>query len=350
MDDTAPSLGAGGGPPIDAPYTLWIGRSDTTKRPEHVLALARRTPDHPFVMIMNPSDPAIDADIRARASGNVHIIDRVPFDRIDGWFQRAMMLINTSDYEGFPNTFLQGAKYGVPTVSLRVDPDGFLQQHGCGIACEGDADRFAAAHARLLADSAERSRMGEVARAYVAAHHNAADRCEQLYALLAELAPSRERKPMSVVRVCFVCGRAMALFDPGAAGAFGGMQLRASLFAKGLAARDDFEVSFAVATQEPASPQQFGDITVHALTESSFAAARRDIHWPGDVGAGGLVFRASRDGAQAAASALVHADSLPRLTPTCTARFSPALLPRMSCGCVTIEKSSPSYSWRMIMM
>jgi hypothetical protein len=60
------------------------------------------------------------------------------------WFDEATVFVNTSDYEGFPNTFVQAATGGCGILSLRVNPDGFLDRFGCGASAGGDWERFCA--------------------------------------------------------------------------------------------------------------------------------------------------------------------------------------------------------------
>ncbi len=105
-------------------YVLWAATIRPSKRPEIVLELARRLPQYRFVMIGGP-DPGRRAAEYMRSVAeaaarlpNVEFKGFVPFAAADRYFDGARLFVNTSLYEGFPNTFLQSWSRGVPSVGF----------------------------------------------------------------------------------------------------------------------------------------------------------------------------------------------------------------------------------------
>lgn len=125
---------------IEKNTILWVGKSDTVKRPELALDVAENLPQYPFKLILNLSNKEIylDCHTRAKHLPNVTILTYVPYDQIEKEYAQAKLFLSTSLLEGFPNTFLHAAKYGVPIVSLNVDPGGMLSTFGCGMFCNGN--------------------------------------------------------------------------------------------------------------------------------------------------------------------------------------------------------------------
>jgi glycosyltransferase involved in cell wall biosynthesis len=161
-------------PKRDDGSVLWVGKSDTVKRPELAIEVARGLPHARFVLIMNVSNPQIFASVAdgARAAGNVEIIPWVPFGEVESYFARAAVFLSTSRIEGFPNTFLQAAKYEVPVASLAVDPGEMLERHGAGIDAKGDMELLVRELGDLVSNPERRRQVGAKARAYAEEHHD----------------------------------------------------------------------------------------------------------------------------------------------------------------------------------
>ncbi|HNX60933.1 MAG TPA: glycosyltransferase family 4 protein, partial [Spirochaetota bacterium] len=104
-------------PSMTAPV-LWVGRLEPWKSPELFLELAKRYPSRRFVMVAPSFHRHEDYGKRlheaAKMIPNLTLYDFVPYREIDSYFMNASYYISTSEKEGFPNTFIQAAMFGVP--------------------------------------------------------------------------------------------------------------------------------------------------------------------------------------------------------------------------------------------
>ena len=162
-------------PEENANLILWVGHSDPrVKRPNIVLDLAEKLSNYSFCIIMKKANEIYFAECieRAESLPNVTLIDYVPFNEIEKYYANAKILVNTSLFEGFPNAFLQAAKYGKPIITINVDPGYMFSQHGCGISCGGNFKFFEESVRRLLTDDALYTKMSTAALHYVHTYHD----------------------------------------------------------------------------------------------------------------------------------------------------------------------------------
>ena len=161
--------------PAAAPAeVLWVGTLRALKRPELFLDLAAAFPAHPFVLCGGPGeDPELARHIERRAATlpNVRFEGFVPYARMAAHYARARVLVNTSTYEGFPNTFVLAWLHGAMVVSMGVDPDGWLTRGGLG-AVGRDATELRRLVGRALEDPAWATTTGARARAHAVQQHD----------------------------------------------------------------------------------------------------------------------------------------------------------------------------------
>jgi glycosyltransferase involved in cell wall biosynthesis len=116
---------------------LWVSNIRRLKRPDRILELAGRMPEVKIHMVGGPisGEEALFQEIAnmAATKSNVMFHGRLPYQDGNDLYGRARVLVNTSDVEGFPNSYLQSWIRGVPVVTL-IDPDGVIEREGLGIA------------------------------------------------------------------------------------------------------------------------------------------------------------------------------------------------------------------------
>jgi len=166
---------------------LWIGKAVDNKRPELAFAVAEACPDQFFVMIANDVGNGLFEKLTNEKPPNVELIASVPPTQLDQYFSRARALLCTSDFEGFPNTFLDAGRSGVPVITLRVDPDGVIARERGGFSAQGDFNELVQAVKRFAAESEVAIDAGKRLHDYVKREHEASARVMELAEVLRDL-------------------------------------------------------------------------------------------------------------------------------------------------------------------
>lgn len=157
-------------------FVLWVGRIDREqKHPERYIRLAERLPEIEFLMIGAPveSEEKYYDEIRERAKNvpNLDFVGYVPPEEIDDYYRRAFALVNTSDYEGFPNVFLEAWRYATPVISLYFSLGGEIEDNEIGYV-SGDEDTLRRDVETIVTDTELRSRLGEKSREHMKGHYS----------------------------------------------------------------------------------------------------------------------------------------------------------------------------------
>lgn len=169
--DPPESVGVGRAEPL----VLWIGRIVPVKRFEWLLDVANRCSDVKFQIVgavNQDSRYAAELIGRARECPNISFQGEVPHAQMEGFYIGAKLLLCTSRQEGFPNTFLEAWRLGLPVVTT-FDPDGLVRLNRLGLV-GSTVDEVVEGLRKLLSDSLEYEHVSASARTYFASHHTAA--------------------------------------------------------------------------------------------------------------------------------------------------------------------------------
>lgn len=175
------SIGDNPGRPFEQrKHLLWIGKADNTKQPDIFVEIAKRLPEVAFLMVLNPSHTDIETAVKANAPANLTIVPGVARSEVPLLMEQAFALVNTSRFEGYPNTFLEAYRAGAAVVSLNVDPNDILTQEGCGVLAAGDFESLVEGCRRMATDANAWNRAAAAGRAYVLREHDQAVVVDQL--------------------------------------------------------------------------------------------------------------------------------------------------------------------------
>ncbi len=152
----------------------WISNYRPLKRGELFLQLAQQCGDlqAKFIMVLGNARQQYTSELHRQAASipNLQIFEKLSSQQIDELLKSAALLINTSEYEGFSNVFIESWLRQTPTLSISVDPAGILASEGIGI-CSGNFPQLLADLRWMIEHPTERQQMGARARKYAEANH-----------------------------------------------------------------------------------------------------------------------------------------------------------------------------------
>jgi glycosyltransferase involved in cell wall biosynthesis len=119
-------------------YIAWVGNFRRVKNLGLLYEIVRNLPQEQFKIAGVPME-SIDEETKSSITDlekltNVEFCGNIPRQEILMFYKNAKFLLNTSDYEGFSNTFLESMVTGTPILStINVNPDGIISQFNLGI-------------------------------------------------------------------------------------------------------------------------------------------------------------------------------------------------------------------------
>jgi glycosyltransferase involved in cell wall biosynthesis len=159
---------------------LWIGRLVWYKQPLAFISLARALPHAKFWMVgvpstHDPEGPALAAALQEQAAAvpNLELLSPRPRAALMDLVERAVAVVNTADFEGMPNIFLEGWARGVPALSLSHDPDGVIERNGLGAFAHGSTETLAVRASRLWEQRTSQADIAQRCRRYITENHSA---------------------------------------------------------------------------------------------------------------------------------------------------------------------------------
>ena len=167
---------------------LWAARIHVCKRLELLLEVASELPKVNFVVGGSPAnEDEYYQMLFAKMSHlkNVTYLGMVAREEMPALYRASSLFCCTSEYEGFPNTFLEAWSHGLPIVST-FDPDHLIRERQLGFDAV-TKDDLVLGIKKLCSDQLLWQQYSDNARAYYQENHSVEQVMERFEAIFTEL-------------------------------------------------------------------------------------------------------------------------------------------------------------------
>ena len=154
---------------------VWGGRINPNKNPGKLLEIARKASEWSFIIAAikdrNWTREYVEFIKNATHLDNVTIFESTPHKDYLKITNDADIVLNTSRFEGYPNTLLEAFAHGVPALTLGVNPVDVISKYELGWVCD-DVDDAVSKLISLAENPDELKKSGEAAFRYVKKFHS----------------------------------------------------------------------------------------------------------------------------------------------------------------------------------
>ena len=156
---------------------VWVANVKNIKQPELFIKLAKDLHDGTgaiFTMVGKMQGKkrwCRHIQQQIRHTDGIEYLGAVSQESVNRLLSRSHLLVNTSHFEGFSNTFIQAWMRRVPVISLHVDPDNLLQRKQIG-RLSGNYDKLKQDVKEMIENDNLRETFGENAFNYSVENHS----------------------------------------------------------------------------------------------------------------------------------------------------------------------------------
>jgi hypothetical protein len=147
---------------------VYVGSLERRKGFVEFYELVTKSPDHKFKVIGAPRDKIGSYYFeKLKSFPNVILMGKLSHYDTLVHMSKSKALISTSLMEGFPNIFIEAWAFGIPVLSLYVDPGHVIRDEKLGIVTYGDIDKLKIA----MDNTVNTTEFAIKAKAYVDKNH-----------------------------------------------------------------------------------------------------------------------------------------------------------------------------------
>lgn len=152
---------------------IWISNLRPLKRAEWFVALAEEYPQYEFAIVGGPLDIEYYNQIKQSVSDikNLSFLGSRSFVDVNRLLPKCRILVCTSRFEGFPNTFLQAWAHNIPVIST-VNPSGIITEYSLG-HCVNDVSELKTKFIEMMNDESDYKQMQSNVSKYFSEAHSA---------------------------------------------------------------------------------------------------------------------------------------------------------------------------------